>query len=263
MFSIKENRKHPKIKKNRHMSALRNISFRYDSRIVRVLPAFVALVLIILLLGYYFYSKNYKNFNYLKIDKSQYLVYTIYSRDNDDNITTRVPTININNEVISSVNKKIVSLMNDFLKEEDNIATYEFEINGDILSLVLKMVDNHSSEIPEFKFRTYNFNLKTLQLVDDSELLQIYNIDEKTVSYKVQEQFKKFYTDEQKKGYIDSNQCDYACFLSWRDVDDYMDDIHYYIKEGKLYIYKEFVVYSIFGEEYYFKDKDFVFYIAG
>ena len=45
-------------------------------------------------------------------------------------------------------------------------------------------------------------------------------------------------------------------------MNGYMENINYFINNGKLYVYKPFQVYSIFGEEEYFKDTDFEFLIA-
>ena len=62
--------------------------------------------------------------------------------------------------------------------------------------------------------------------------------------------------------YYSIQQCNYSCFLKWHNIDDYMDDIAYYISAGKLYVYKPFVFATIFGEEEYFKDEHFVFLIT-
>ena len=57
--------------------------------------------------------------------------------------------------------------------------------------------------------------------------------------------------------YFDPKECNYSCFLKWRDVDNYLDNITYYVEKGNLIAFKPFVFESIFGEENYFKDSDF------
>ena len=61
------------------------------------------------------------------------------------------------------------------------------------------------------------------------------------------------------KGYIEEMECDYTCYLGYRGVTDYLEDINYYIKDGKLVVYKPFIYSSIFGEEEYFTEDSFIF----
>lgn len=260
MFSVEDTKKH--INKKTPRNNKFNFSTILNKKYSKIIPIIIGTILIILLIWYYFYNNKNKNFNYLKLDDSKYLVYTIYENSNDDNTLTEVPVINVDAEVASKINKEITSEMTEFLNESGNKVTYEWELNGVILSLVLKMVDNNTEYNPEVKFKTYNVNLETLEQVSDSDILELYDIDEKTVAYNIQEQFKKFYEESGKEGYVDSNECDYACYLKWRGVTDYMDNINYYIKDGKLYVYREFQFYSIFGEEEFFTEEDFLFYIT-
>ena len=70
------------------------------------------------------------------------------------------------------------------------------------------------------------------------------------------------YEDEVYKGYLVKQECDYECFLGWREVDDYLDSVSYFVRDGKLIAYRPFTVYSVYGEEEYFTDKDYEFVIA-
>ena len=49
--------------------------------------------------------------------------------------------------------------------------------------------------------------------------------------------------------------------MSLRKIDDYLDDVNYYIENGSLVVYKTFEVYSKYNEEDYFTRDDFKFYI--
>ena len=42
-----------------------------------------------------------------------------------------------------------------------------------------------------------------------------------------------------------------------------MDSVYYYIENGKLYAYRPFNIYSVYGEEEYFTDESYKIYITG
>ena len=42
-----------------------------------------------------------------------------------------------------------------------------------------------------------------------------------------------------------------------------MDSVYYYIENGKLIAYRPFTIYSVYGEEEFFTEDDYAFYIAG
>jgi hypothetical protein len=93
-------------------------------------------------------------------------------------------------------------------------------------------------------------------------MLRLYNVTYDDVYKVIEKKFKYWYKDLIKKEYFDEEDCTYDDFLGNRDVEDYMDNVSYYIEEGKLVAYKPFVFYSIIGEESYFKEKDFKFVIS-
>lgn len=218
--------------------------------------------LIIVLIGYIAYNYYQNNYVSLKEDKFKEIVYPIYTRKNNKKTSTEVPKINIKSSKIDKVNKDIYKKMGSFLGKDTNTSSYSYEINGDILSLVIEMIDYNTDYTPEFRFKTYNINLNTLELMSDKDLLELYGVKEKDVEKSIKNKFKYFYKDELKKGYLDKNECPYECFLNWRNVNNYMDNLEYYISDGKLYAYKEFVVVSLYGEEEYYKEGDFLFPIS-
>ena len=82
----------------------------------------------------------------------------------------------------------------------------------------------------------------------------------KTLSL-IKERFEYFFKDEREKKIFDE-ECDYKCFLYMRRIENYTDNIYYYIDSAKLYVYKEFNTYSIYNEEKYYKNTDFKIEIA-
>ena len=64
------------------------------------------------------------------------------------------------------------------------------------------------------------------------------------------------------QNYFSQEECNYDCFLKYRNVSNYLDNVNYYVKDGKLYVYKPFVIYSIYDEEEYFTEDSYKFLIA-
>lgn len=259
MFGLEEKKLKNKRKRNTHEIKMPSYTKHYH----KVLPFVLSGIVIVFLICYYFYINYYDNYNYIKKDTNQYLVFTSYKKTNSDKTITEIPTINIDSSVADAINKKIESFAKEFLSKKGNKMSYETQLNGDVLSLVLKMVNANTGYTPEADFYSYNINLKTLTLMTKQEILSLYGISEDTVESKIAAQFQSFYNDEVSKGIVVGQECDYECFLEWRNIQNYMDSVHYYIQQGKLIVYRPFAVHSVYGEEKYFKEEDFQFYIAG
>ena len=228
----------------------------------KMIPWIVLIILIILLGWYYLYKNYYNNYNYIKKDIDQYLVYTKRTTTNNQNLKNEIPEINIDSQDANLVNETIETYASSFLKNKDNVMVYDSQLNGQVLSVLLKMLDYSGGySFPDVSFHTYNFNLKDQTLMSDEEVLSLFNITEDTVRKKIQEQFEFFYNDEVEKNYIVPQECDYECFLTWRNIEDYMDSVYYYIENGKLYAYRPFTIYSVYGEEEYFTDESYKIYI--
>ncbi len=219
----------------------------------------VVIIVLVILLSYFLNKDHdYKN---MKEDKNKDYVYTVDS-DRKDEFFIYIPKINIKGSTIENINKDIVSYLDDFIYEDMIRSNYEYEINGKVLSLVIKTVDYGNDDIPLVYFKTYNINLSNMQLLSDEELLSAYEVTLDDVSKSIEKKFKYWYKDLLKEEYFDEEDCDYECFLGNRDVENYTDDISYYIEKGNLVVYKPFVFYSIIGEEKYFKEEDFKFVIS-
>lgn len=217
--------------------------------------------LIVLLVFIYIASRSNENFKNIKQDKSKYLVYSKVERQ-DEKYPKYVPFINIKADVINQANADIDSFVGSYLDSDKALITYEYNINGILLSVVVKVIDYQKDYAPEIYFKTYNINLDTRQLISDQSLLNFFQIDENTVSSLIEERFKEYYRELVKENYYIPEECNYECFLGYRSVDNYLDNVNYYIKNGNLIAYKPFVFYSIFGDENYFTEDHFEFLLV-
>ena len=237
---------------------IKNNSKRLTSEHILMLS--IVGVALIIMLAYSIHNYNVNNYNYIKIDKSKDLIYTIFYDTANDYIKD-VPYVNMNAPHIEEVNNRINSFVEKYKTLNRAIITYEYEINGQILSLITKAISYETNYAAKVEFISFNINVETQEVLDDSTILSLYGIDTNYVKERIKNQLQKYHTEIVKEGYYSLQQCNFNCFLKWRDIEDYLDGVSYYIKEGKLYAYKPFVFASIFGEEEYFKDDDFQFLI--
>ena len=222
---------------------------------VIVIGAFITAGLLIGLLIYHYENRNNIFMKY-KIKKYQPVVTTVFQEGE-----TNVPELNLKGELASSINNQIVEDANNFLIDDNNI-TYTYDINGDVLSLAVHFLDYNRDEYPGFSANVYNINVKKKELISDEELLDMFKISKEEVSKQVEEQFKKYYQELFNKHYFDE-ECGYECFLNMREIknENYLENAHFYVRSGSLYVIRPFGVYSPFEEEKYFSLNNFYFQI--
>lgn len=217
----------------------------------------LSILLIIFIIFYVIVKSYYSNYNYLKEDKKEYLVYTRYNQNNIE-----VPYINVKSNNIQSINNEIVNYCNKYSHIENIQISYEYDISGKYLSLIINILNEDAEYGPEVNFKTYIIDLKSKKIIKDKELLEMFNVSLDTVSEKIKGQLEEYYNDEVKEGYLEKEECNYECFLKYRDINNYLDDIEYAIKGGKLVVFKPFKFKSIYGEEEFFNDSHFEFAIT-
>lgn len=223
----------------------------------KIIILIVILVLAIIYIIYH-YTVRDNTFDKYKNDKSKNIVFSVY-KDKDIN----VPNINLKGLAIDEINNNIVYKANEFLKGKNKI-TYNFDINGKILSLVIQYVDYYDEGgYPIITCDVYNINFYESRVLDNAQMLSLYNITEDDVKPIVQSRFGEFYNELKEKNFY-HGECNYDCFLSLRGIKNgnYMADINYYIKSGNLYALKTFNIYSALNEEDYFSTKDFLIQIT-
>ena len=180
-------------------------------------------------------------------------------------VKTSVPNININSTAVKTINDVIVANANNFLTQDKNTISYDFDISGKILSLAIQYTNYHDeSGYPTIKFEVYNINFHTGKVLNKEDILSLYDVTEDQVKGVVESKFAKYYKDLVEKKYVNADECDYLCFLYLRGIVDenYLENYHYYIKNGNLYVIKEFSLYSYYKENEYFTTKSFYIQIT-
>ena len=201
----------------------------------------------------YYFTRGNNSFNKYKVDQTKKIVYSVY-----DSGKTSVPAININNKDVLKLNDEIIDKANKFLSKDKNTITFDYDISGKILSLVIEYINyHHKSGYPYIEYDVYNINYETGKILSNDDILNLYKVNEDEVSSIIESKFGEYYNDLVEKKYINSDKCDYLCFLYLKGIINvnYMENYHYYIKNGNLYVIKEFIMYSTYHDEKYFSPK--------
>ena len=90
----------------------------------------------------------------------------------------------------------------------------------------------------------------------------MFNTNEDEVARIIEYEFNNYYEDLVNEEYYKSIRCDYSCFLKHREVSNYLDDIHYYIRNGDLVVFKPFIFYSSLNDGDYFEPTNYEFIIV-
>ncbi|MBP5678203.1 MAG: hypothetical protein J6X28_00045 [Bacilli bacterium] len=223
----------------------------------KYLVAGVFVIILLIGLVIYHYGNRDNGFDSYKIQKNQYIVYDLYSYQEN-----HIPMINLKGDTISLVNQEIQTKTEAFLKESPNIVTYQYDLTGNVLSVAIQYLNLEEKE-PVVSYDVYHINVYTGELYTDSDIYQMYSVSLEEVSLVVKSRFQEFYKELFEEHYFDE-ECDYECFLYMRGIveENYMEDAHAYIKDGNLYIIKVFQIYSPFHEEDYFSFQDFLIQIT-
>lgn len=147
---------------------------------------------------------NYQNNDISKINKKDFnknLVYTSYEITeqvpNKYTINAKIPSINLNNSTISSINNEIDSKFKNQIStiiansnNSDN-QLYDVEyiayINSNILSLVIKATLKNGNSAQRVLIKTYNYNLSTNELLKLDEVLNLKGVSKTYASKKIKE----------------------------------------------------------------------------
>ena len=153
---------------------------------------FIVVICLIVFIGYFIFNKSRENYNYLKIDKSKNLVYT-ESKTQHGNYNQYKPYVNIKGELGTAINENISEYI-EFFNNDNICITYDTDLNGKVLSLVIKVEDYSYAEYAAILyFRSYNIKLDTLELLSNETLLSYFEVDEAYVQSKLNEKIEEFY----------------------------------------------------------------------
>ena len=217
----------------------------------------ISIFLIIAIITYGIIKYNRNNYNNMKIDRSKNFVFTSSTKQSDNYIQER-PFINLKGYSIEIINKDIDKFLDTYTN--DNIEMkYEYDINGEVLSLVLKVEDHSLAEQATItSFKSYNINIKTKELLSNEKVLDLFNTTTDNIEKTIKKETKEYYNNLVKTNNISINECNYKCFITNRDINNYLDGIELYIRDGNLIVFKPMTFIPLYEEEKITKEYEIV-----
>lgn len=147
--------------------------------------------------------ENKDNYEVDKKEKDKDIIYTKYSNseksDNDYDIHTQIPYININSSLIDGYNKqieqifqtKVDSVLNT--KNQNIVYTVKYQayIEKNILSLMIYSDLKQSSSPQRVIVQTLNFDLENYKELSLEDMIKIYGLDKNAVQNKINKDIKQ------------------------------------------------------------------------
>ena len=202
--------------------------------------------LLVGLVAYGIVKLNTNNYRSLKEDSSKDIVYTIYS---NSKYSQEVPYINLKGDIYKEINNNIQEIAGEYLDKETGTITYDFNLNGNFVSLVL-VIKEYTGDVPRNNFYTYNIDTTNKQLLSKEALIDYYKTNNDEIKNRVLYELEKAYKEKIDSGDITEELCDFDCYISWRGSQNLdPENYSYYIKDGYLAAYVPFEQYEAFGDD--------------
>ena len=180
-----------------------------------------------------------------KIDKNKDIVYTNYENTdksaNNYEMNVNLPYINIKNQSVQDYNENIKNIFQakaeEVLKSTNSnviyTVKYEAYIENNILSLIIYSDLKQDASAQRIIIQTFNFNLETNKELTLEDIIKIYELDEKTVQDKIDNEIK----NEEKKA-EDLKALGYNVFIRDTKSDMYKikNATEFFVHNNNLYI---------------------------
>lgn len=220
---------------------------------------FLLVMIVLFLYSFVFSSDKEKDYSALKLDATKEFIIT--SSIND---TITIPQLNVRGDNAKSLNQQILI---DYQKYQNKtgvsyfVESYE---SSPFLSIVLEVVytEEGNTLYETTKYYTYNYDLKSGKWLSDSELLKQFDVSMKEVDKFLENKFLNYYYELVEKEKLDSSTCNYQCFLSSKEIEDYTEVVSFSVEQGSLVVYRPFVITPINYDYKNFSSLDFRFVVV-
>ncbi|MDD3341556.1 MAG: hypothetical protein PHN72_05155 [Bacilli bacterium] len=196
-----------------------------------------------------------------KINSEDY-VYTLKSTQNEKGVESKLPIINLDFEDIAEYNDSVQELYHKITADKKNTFAYEYTLDKNILYLLIRIdFDDITNHTMNTRFVSFNFDLKTGEILENKDVLSKYGFTIANVSNSITNKMKNYYKDSNKKGYLDTYNCTFSDYLLNHDFDpnNMAGNVSLFIKDKKLVLYRGFTIDTVLGDKDYFVREDFIF----
>lgn len=190
------------------------------------------LIILVLLLIVFFIFKTTSN-DYIKTKKSE--------------DGSKLPEVNLDSNDSKAINQYLEELYNKYTSDGNSKFNYTYEVKDNIIS-ILAIIDEYQTDSKNYvrKYMAFNIDKETKTYISKEEIVSLFNTDMYEVKSLVEAHLKKLYEDEVNERYLEKNECDFNCYLSYmRGIEILTDNVVLVIEKNKLVAYTNFdVTYS-------------------
>lgn len=180
-------------------------------------------------------------------DKSKDIVYDKFINNK------KTPYVNLVGGDIDKINANIELFVRDYVNDEYSDISYDYNKKGNILSLIIRIIDSKSIDVSEVKFTSYNILLNNSKLISDDELFTLLDSNKTEVKKVIENSFIDYYNNSEIRKSID-----YDTYKNYQSkYFDYNKDVSYYINKNIIYGYINMNSGIDYTEYNYFLNKDF------
>ena len=180
-------------------------------------------------------------------------IYTEYSSNG-----SKLPKINIDSSDGNAINEYLDTLYKKYTSDGKSKFNYTYFEYKNILSILI-IIDNYDEETNNYirEYMSFNIDKETKKYITKEELVSLLNSDLSTVKTKVESKLNYFYQDEINEKYVEPNECDFACYISYlRNLDVILEDIVLVIEDNQLVAYTNFDTTFSDDAEYFMNKKE-------
>lgn len=164
----------------------------------------------------------------------------IYTEESSND--SKLPKINIDSSDGNAINEYLDTLYQKYTSDGKSKFNYTYFEYQNILSILI-IIDSYDEETDSYirKYMSFNIDKETKKYINKEELVNLLNSDLSTVKTKVESRLNDFYQDEINEKYVEPNECDFDCYISYlRNLDVILEDVVLVIEDNRLVAYTNF-----------------------
>lgn len=230
---------------------------QYRKNVIAVIV--LAILLVVLFLVQMVFKKEDPN----KALQNQDYVYTFES--NERKQVSHLPQINLKGDMVKKENAEIMRLYYTTISSDKNQFTYKYVKKDNLLFLLIEIYYYETLNAGmETRYISYINDIETGELVTNEEVLKKYGYTENMIGTSITNKMKAYYEEASMKGLIVPQECDFACYMGWRDMENIKEGASLYIEDNKLVVYRGFTKESVYADSILYDKKDaFLFSLEG
>ena len=172
---------------------------------------------------------------------------------------SKLPEINISSNDSQTINQYLKDLYENYTADGKSNFNYTYDTYENKISILVD-IDIYDEHLDNYKKKYLGFNIDkdTGQFIDKEEVANLFGYELTKIIEVANNRLNDYYEKESKSGYVDNNECNFECYLSYvRGITNIYDNIELVIKDKKLILYLNFEIDDFSSDKDYFDSLDY------